>query len=228
LLVIADVVGGEWPQRARRALEAIQATVEDKSIRIQLLADILAVFTEREVDRLPSGELVEALVAIEGRPWAEWKAGKPLSQNGLARLLKSLKIRPGTKRIGDRTPKGYYLSQFEDAFRRYLGQEGEFQPPHRHNIDEMGPSGDSPSATSEPPVADEKCEKTNGDGLCGGVADAVAEFSRTANGNGAGDHRCDHCGQLGAAGQWDWPGRPDGIWLHSRCEEGWFDSEVSR
>src|SRR5262245_54451096 len=38
--------------------------------------------------------------------------------------------------------------------------------------------------------------------------------------------RCDHCGTLGATGRWDWPGRPDGIWLHSRCEEPWFDKET--
>jgi hypothetical protein len=38
--------------------------------------------------------------------------------------------------------------------------------------------------------------------------------------------RCDHCGALGATGRWDWPGRPDGIWLHSRCEEPWFDKET--
>jgi putative DNA primase/helicase len=44
----------------------------------------------------------------------------------------------------------------------------------------------------------------------------------------AADHRCDHCGQLGASGQWDWPGRPGGIWLHPHCEQGWADSEGSR
>jgi hypothetical protein len=36
------------------------------------------------------------------------------------------------------------------------------------------------------------------------------------------NRRCDHCGQLGTAADllhgWDWPGRPDGIRLHSRCE----------
>ena len=97
LLAIADVAGSEWPQRARRALEAIQATAEDASIRVQLLTDICVIFDEYKLDRLPSDKLIEALIAIEGRPWAEWKAGKPLSKNGLARLLKPLKIRPGTK-----------------------------------------------------------------------------------------------------------------------------------
>ena len=43
--------------------------------------------------------------------------------------------------------------------------------------------------------------------------------------NGGTGYRCDHCGTLGATGWWKWPGRPDGIWLHSRCEVPWYDSE---
>jgi Protein of unknown function (DUF3631) len=229
LLSIADAAGGEWPQRARRALQAIQGTVEDNSVRVQLLADIRAIFADRQVDRLPSLKLVEELIAIEGRPWGELKAGKPLSQNGLARLLKPLKIRPGTKRIdGEKTAKGYDLFQFDDAFSRYLGQEEGFNPSHRHKADETGTSQGFPSVTPEPSVTDGKSEKLNNGGHCDGVTDADRGATRATNGNGAADHRCDHCGHLGASGQWDWPGRPDGIWLHSRCEEGWFDSEASR
>jgi hypothetical protein len=37
--------------------------------------------------------------------------------------------------------------------------------------------------------------------------------------------RCDHCGsELGIMNAWDCLGRPDGIWLHPRCEEAWHDS----
>jgi putative DNA primase/helicase len=224
LLAIADVAGGDWPQRARKALEA-QATVEDNSVRVQLLADIRAIFADRRVDRLPSLKLVEALVAIEGRSWAEWKAGKPLSQNGLARLLKPLKIRPGTKRIGGETAKGYYLGDFEDAFSRYLGQEEGLNPSQRHNVGEMGTSRGSPSVTPEPSVTNGKCENSNNGRHCDGVTDPERGFAHAANGRGAANRRCDHCGLPGASGQWDWPGRPDGIWLHPRCEEPWHDAE---
>jgi hypothetical protein len=102
LLAIAEIAGGDWPERARRALGAIRATPEDDSSRVHLLSDIRATFVDRAADRLASGELVEALVAIEGRPWAEWKAGRPLSTNGLARLLKPLQIKPRVARVGDR------------------------------------------------------------------------------------------------------------------------------
>jgi hypothetical protein len=37
--------------------------------------------------------------------------------------------------------------------------------------------------------------------------------------------RCDHCGQPGATGEYDWPHRPFGIVLHSSCEAPWYDSE---
>jgi hypothetical protein len=40
--------------------------------------------------------------------------------------------------------------------------------------------------------------------------------------------RCDHCGQPATGADpltsYDWKGRPDGVRLHQRCEEHWFDS----
>jgi hypothetical protein len=163
LLAIADLAGGEWPQRARRALQTAQATVEDGSTLVELLGDICAIFDERGIDRLTSVDLAAALAAIEGRPWAEWKAGKSLSLYGLARLLKPLKIRPGTIRVGNQTAKGYYLFQFDDVFRRYLGRERS-SPSHSHNVDEMASSRASRSVTSESLVTDEKRKKSDNDG----------------------------------------------------------------
>ncbi len=122
LLVIADAVGGEWPARARRAVQCTSATAtgDDQSARVLLLTDIRAIFAERKLDRLSSADLVMALVAIEGRPWAEWKAGKPISANGLARMLAPFGVGSATVRIGTGTPKGYLVAQFDDAFARYL------------------------------------------------------------------------------------------------------------
>ena len=136
LLAIADAAGGEWPARARRAVQSVAATAgdDDQSARVTLLADIRGIFAERRTDRLASAELVEALVAVEGRPWAEWKAGKAITTNGLARLLAPFAIKPSTIRTSGGTPKGYQLAQFEDAFARYLPGEG-IEPPHRHNLD---------------------------------------------------------------------------------------------
>jgi Protein of unknown function (DUF3631) len=99
------------------------AVGDEQSVRVLLLSDIRAIFTERRFDRLPSAEMVNALVAIEGRPWAEMKAGKPITANGLARLLAPFGVKPGTIRTAAGTPKGYQLAQFDDAFARYLPPE---------------------------------------------------------------------------------------------------------
>ena len=239
MLAIADVIGDKWPKMARDALAAIQATIKDESKRIWLLADIRAIFGERSADRLASAELIEALVAIEGRPWAEWNKGKPLTTNGLARLLKPFDIKPATKRIGDQTAKGYYLTQFVEAFERYLVPEGGLQPSHRHNTDEMGTSEvlqPSQRAGAEIFVTDEKRKKSSNGGVCGGVTAGNPESPGKANRDGsewrcsASGHLCDQCGRPGQPAEplnpWDWPGRPDGIWLHPGCEAPWFDSEA--
>jgi hypothetical protein len=120
---------------------------DDQSVRVTLLADIRAIFAERRTDRLPSAELIEALVSIEGRPWAEWRAGKAITANGLARLLVPFGISPGTIRSGGGTPKGYQRAQFDDAFARYL-PEGSIEPPQRHNLEGTGIF--EPSATATP------------------------------------------------------------------------------
>jgi putative DNA primase/helicase len=111
LLAIADAAGGDWPECARLVCAAAVAGAEDESVKALLLADIRAIFAEKSTDHLSSADLVEALVALEGHPWAEWK-GKAITQNGLARLLKPFGISP--------VKRTYELFQFDDAFERYL------------------------------------------------------------------------------------------------------------
>lgn len=122
LLAIADATGDEWSARARRAVAASGAIAGefDQSVRITLLADIRDLFAARGRDRLKSADIVEWLLSSEGRPWAEWNDGKPITTNSLARQIAPFGIKPQSVRIGDQTPKGYLLSQFEDAFARYL------------------------------------------------------------------------------------------------------------
>src|SRR5215813_11732118 len=88
-----------------------------------LLADIRDAFAKEGGVEISSADLVKALVAIEGRPWAErgenGKRGKPLTQFKLAHMLKPLAIASG--HIG--SVRGYQLWQFEEAFSRYLPPE---------------------------------------------------------------------------------------------------------
>ncbi len=123
LLAIADAVGGEWPGRARAIAETMtdKAKDDDQSLRTMLLEDIRSVFATKGVDKLPSAELVEALLAMKDRPWPELgRAAKPITQNKLAGLLKDFGIRPCNVWVGAKPLKGYGRGQFDDAFARYL------------------------------------------------------------------------------------------------------------
>jgi putative DNA primase/helicase len=121
LLAIAEAAGGNWPERARQIATEFAGEVDDDSRRTQLLVDIRAAFqVQKETDRISSETLVTYLIGLEDRPWAEWSKGRPLSKNQLARLLKPLRVSPGTIWFtGGDTAKGYYRAAFDDAFARY-------------------------------------------------------------------------------------------------------------
>ena len=53
-----------------------------------------------------------------GRPWSEWKRGKPLSPRGLSDLLKPFKVKPQDVRLGGRVLKGYKRDPLERVPRR--------------------------------------------------------------------------------------------------------------
>jgi putative DNA primase/helicase len=104
---------------------------------------------------------------MEDRPWPEWRHGKPITVRQVARLLKPFGITPGTIRTQDSTPKGYYLTAFDDAFSRY--------PPISSATT---PQPIATKASSENPVrhkandvADEKSPKPAVGNVCGSVAD---------------------------------------------------------
>lgn len=125
LFAIADLAGGVWPERARRAAVELTGNGDDQgSTLVALLADIQAAFSARASDRLSSEDLATDLGGLEHRPWAEDRAGRPITKARLARMLAPLHISPGTVRLADgRTAKGYYRSVFDDAFARYLPPE---------------------------------------------------------------------------------------------------------
>jgi len=212
LFAIADLVGSDWPSRAREA--ALALTPKDsESIGPMLLGDIKAVFDDRSVDRLSSAEICTALCEMEGKPWADWK-GKSLTANQLARLLKSFGVTSDSVRIGDRTPKGYYRHQFEEIWQRYLAPArglGVYEAQHRNNTDEMGTSSAFQSATDEPDVAFQKCEKPPSNWHCCVVADQKGDTPASGVCAGTESSKCAQCGQDGAELEVAYVGR------RSRC-----------
>lgn len=131
LLAIADLAGGDWPDRARRAAVELSAPrpAEDDSLGVRLLADVRLAFDESGDDRLSTRALLDGLNELDEAPWGGWDNGKGLAPRSLAGLLRRFGIRSRSVRFNDETTaKGYLREQFEDAFLRYLPRR------KRHNV----------------------------------------------------------------------------------------------
>lgn len=175
LLVLADLVAGTWPAKAREAALELAGS-EDIGTGEQLLVDIDRLFHQSDRDRFSSKDLCTGLADLEGRPWAEFgKARRPISPNQLAYLLREFGVVPHSVRIGDDTPKGYCLTDFETAFCRYLPSSGILK---RHNATRPDNTGEDTLfayATNAECCVSENPVLTNNDGPCGGVADRNPE-----------------------------------------------------
>jgi len=122
LLAVAELAGGSWPGKSRTAARALSGAVDEgaNSAAIQLLADLKALFSERDTDKLSSADICETFGGMEDRPWPEWKRGTPITTRQLAKLLSGFDVIPKTIRTVGGTPKGYTLEQLIDPFSRYL------------------------------------------------------------------------------------------------------------
>jgi putative DNA primase/helicase len=155
LLSIADLAGGVWPDRLRRALLTLFGSDRDRAavdLGSLLLADCHAIFAETGALRITSGDLASRLVGIETSPWAEIAAGRPITPHRLAKLLAPFGIRPATIRVGREISKGYLRADFEAPWRRYLpslAEGGGLQPLHRYTPSKTWVSGEN--ATVTPP-----------------------------------------------------------------------------
>lgn len=119
LFVIADLAGGNWPERCKEAAIALTtaAKVKNPSLGVQLLADLREIFGDK--DQMSTEDILSALHNKDDAPWAELR-GKPLTNTGLSKLLKPYDIKSKTVRIGHRTPRGYTREALWDAWQRYL------------------------------------------------------------------------------------------------------------
>lgn len=183
LLAVAESAGEDWRERAHRAFFALTPNEGDDSLGVVLLGDIRDVFEGKPAERLHSAELVAALVALTDRPWPEVrKGGKPLTENALARFLKPFKVHSRQVRIGALSKKGYELSDFADAFARYLPGDPPSEAKQRNNASGARVSEEFGNETPADPVSDRKPPKTKQDAGCFGVSDSEGGHG---GGNGA-------------------------------------------
>lgn len=134
LIAVATLAGGDGWQS--RILDAAKQAITESSLAdsqeagIALIAGIRRIFDEGSADALASSEILSALTADPESRWTDFSHGRPLTPRKLAQILSDFQIRPASVRLnsvnhgsGQRTPKGYRRTQFEDAWRRYLPAE---------------------------------------------------------------------------------------------------------
>ena len=121
LLAIAELAGENWIAKAREAALSMSGSDEETpSVGEILLTDIIAAFNHRELDRISPVDLIASICADEEQPWSTWSRGKPMTPHELAKLLKPFKLKSREVRFtGNRTTKGFYKADFEDALQRY-------------------------------------------------------------------------------------------------------------
>ena len=218
LLSIAGLAGGDWPQLAWAAAFSLNsaAEAEDDSLRVQLLADIEAVFTALNCERVFSKRLIAELVADETKPWATFKNGKPITERQLARLLADFKIKPAATRIEDSRAKGYLRADFEDALERYVlpGGDASVTSVTTHNINDLEAKR---SVTANLLVTDQNGYSSLKSHDCHAVTDQSPLAGKIQVAAAAGGISCAQCNGLPDGAEQPYPVGGLTVWLHQEC-----------
>ena len=170
LFIIAQVASEQWLQKATHAAMTINGIELDTlSISEQLLTDIRAIFNELGEQKIFSSGLVEALNADAENVWTTWNRGQPMTQSQLASRLKQFGVKSKDVRIGTLVKKGYDLSQFKDAFDRYLPKSDAKSATPLQSKSSKALDGIQ-DATNHSDVANKKDLKPTSDQCCSTVA----------------------------------------------------------
>jgi len=140
LFSIAELAGGDWPERIRIAAEKLRALDRPEAFEVRLLAGVQNAFTDSEsskgpaqqLERLSTHELLERLRQQEDLGLREANNYRDLTEYWLRENLRGLitdpnhsqEWREGNGKDPPKHVRGYYRSQFIDAFGRYLENGG--------------------------------------------------------------------------------------------------------
>ncbi|WP_122445566.1 DUF3631 domain-containing protein, partial [Mycobacterium attenuatum] len=199
LLAVADVAGGQWPERAQAACRyfVLDTDCDDKlSLGVRMLRDIKTVFGD--LDRMFSADIVSELTRDPESDWCDlW--GKSLDQRRLAKELKRYGVRSKEVRIGTRTAKGYAIDGddgLSQAWHRYLRHVDE-----RNIRDEGNIAGQSVADVSRTECERNKRNTSATTEICSeqAILDSVADVADVAHINGiAINGHSPHCRDCGA------------------------------
>jgi Protein of unknown function (DUF3631) len=121
LLAIADLAGGDWPARARRAAQVLAgAGAADYTLPERLLADLRDVFGS--ADKLHGETILAELCKIDEAPWRDWY-GHALNHRDLAGLLKPYGVHSADVKVGGINKRGYRRADLHEPWSRYLPPE---------------------------------------------------------------------------------------------------------
>jgi hypothetical protein len=119
IIAVADMAGGDWPERARSAAVALVAVGKEAepSLGVRLLGDLRIVFGNAE--QVTTVAIINALREMPEAPWNDLK-GRPIDDRGLALKLRKYGIKSRSIAVGDARPRGYRREDFVDAWKRYF------------------------------------------------------------------------------------------------------------
>ncbi len=121
LLALADMAGSEWPKQARSAAYKLTGADDDApSLNQELLGDIRSAFERLRVDRLHTETLLEELYKDEESAWATYNRGRPVTARQLSKRVSEFGVKAKQFFIYRINKNGYELTDFNDAFARYL------------------------------------------------------------------------------------------------------------
>jgi len=119
---IAAALGGAWPDRIAAAYAA-QAQAQDDDAEpagVMMLRDLTEIFAARGADRIATSEIVGDLLVLEDRPWMEWRHGKPITAQSVAKLMKPYGIKATVKKLSGAAARVYLRADVEAAAARYV------------------------------------------------------------------------------------------------------------
>lgn len=131
LLSIADVAGGDWPDRARRAAVVLSVMRDEKKEdeKVLLLADCRRIFRERGEKPIDCTDLASNLWSLEERPWAEYgRRGLTITTDRVGKMLGEFGIKSKPVRVPgqNKTRREYRAESFADAWERHgIGPDDE-------------------------------------------------------------------------------------------------------
>ena len=86
-----------------------------------LLADLRTIFEAQDwPEAIASNEVLDKLTELEGRPWSDWRRGKPLTARGLSNLLKPFDVAPRQVKRDGNNLKRYLLSELQPHWDVYF------------------------------------------------------------------------------------------------------------